>query len=314
MRVYGAKQQRNKLVRPKKSDLGLKKAPADYHSVKRFLTNECADADYLILAVDMLLYGGVVPSRLHYLSQEEIFSRVDFIKTLKENNPKLKIFAFSLVMHCPTYSSGDEEPDYYEKYGKQIFRYGVNEHKYIENLITKDEYEAEKSRLNVPEKYLNDYLSRRKENLAALFRTLKLVGGSIDEFLILQDDSNPYGFTALDQRKVKEFTKKEEKNIEVHSGADEGGLTLLARILTKIKGYTPKICPIYPKEECKNVIPLFEDKEVYKSIEAQIESAGASLSDEKDSEIYLFCNLPVGKMQNIDNLKGRQYDERDCRL
>ena len=88
----------------------------------------------------------------------------------------------------------------------------------------------------------------------------------------------------------------------------------IARILTKIKGYTPKICPIYPKEECKNVIPLFEDKEVYKGIEAQIESAGASLSDEKDSEIYLFCNLPVGKMQNIDNLKGRQYDERDCRL
>ena len=131
--------------------------------------------------------------------------------------------------------------------------------------------------------------------------------------------SSYFAWVSLPQQKgrvneLEEMTKKEEKNIEVHSGADEGGLTLLARILTKIKGYTPKICPIYPKEECKNVIPLFEDKEVYKSIEAQIESAGASLSDEKDSEIYLFCNLPVGKMQNIDNLKGRQYDERDCRL
>lgn len=299
------------MVRPKKSDLGLKKTPANYLSVKNFLSSECGDADYLILSVDMLLYGGIVPSRLHYLSQEEIFSRVDFIKTLKEDNPKLKVFAFSLVMRCPTYSSGDEEPDYYETFGEKIFRYGVNEHKYIDNLISKDEYEAEKSRLNVPEKYLNDYISRRKINLAALLRTLKLVGSSMDEFLILQDDSNPYGFTALDQRKVKEFTKKEKINIEIHSGADEGGLTLLARILTKIKGYSPKICPIYPKEECKNVIPLFEDKEVYKSIEAQIESAGASLSDEKDAEIYLFCNLPVGKMQNIDNLKGRQYDERD---
>lgn len=61
---------------------------------------------YLILAVYMLLYGGIVPSRLHFLSQEEIFSRVDFIKTLKEINPKLKIFAFSLVTRCPTYSSG----------------------------------------------------------------------------------------------------------------------------------------------------------------------------------------------------------------
>ncbi len=111
------------LVRPEKSDLGLKKTPAEYLSVKSFLSRECADADYLILAVDMLLYGGIVPSRLHHLSQEEIFSRVDFIGTLKKFNPNLKIFAFSLVMRCPTYSCGDEEPDYYETYGEQIFRY-----------------------------------------------------------------------------------------------------------------------------------------------------------------------------------------------
>lgn len=299
------------LVRPEKSDLGLKKKPAEYLKVKSFLSCECADADYLILAVDMLLYGGIVPSRLHCLPQEEIFSRVDFIKTLKEANPNLKIFAFSLVMRCPTYSSGDEEPDYYEVYGERIFRYGVNEHKYIDNLIAKDEYETEKNRLNVPEKYLNDYLSRRKENLSALLRTLKLVGGAIDEFLILQDDSNPYGFTALDQRKVKEFTQSEKINIEVHSGADEGGLALLARTLTRIKGYSPKICPIYPKDECKNVIPLFEDREVYKSVMAQIESAGASVTGENDADIYLFCNLPVGKMQNIDNLVGKQYDDRN---
>lgn len=298
-------------VRPKKSDLGLKKTPADYHAVKNFLSSECADADYLILAVDMLLYGGIVPSRLHFLSQEEIFSRVDFIKTLKEINPKLKIFAFSLVMRCPTYSSGDEEPDYYETYGEQIFRYGVNEHKFLDNLIGKDEYETEKNRLNVPEKYLNDYLSRRKENLSALLRTLKLVGSGIDEFLILQDDSNPCGFTALDQRKVKEFTQSEKINIEVHSGADEGGLALLARTLTRIKGCSPKICPIYPKEECKNVIPLFEDRAVYKNICAQIESSGATVSGENDAEIYLFCNLPVGEMQNIDKLFGKQYDDRD---
>ncbi len=301
------------LVRPPKSGLGLKKTPANYLSVKNFLSSECADADYLILAVDMLLYGGIVPSRLHYLSQEEIFSRVDFIKSLKDENPDLKIFAFSLVMRCPTYSCGDEEPDYYETYGEQIFRYGVNEHKFLDNIITKEEYEAEKKRLNVPEKYLNDYLSRRKENLAALLRTLKLVGGAIDEFLILQDDSNPYGFTALDQRKVKEFVQSERINIEVHSGADEGGLTLLARTLTRIRNRSPKICPIYPKEECKNVIPLFEDRAVYKSIKAQIESAGATVASETDADIFLFCNLPVGKMHNIDNLSGEQYDNRDLK-
>ncbi len=93
------------LVCPPLSILGLKKKPADYQKIAAFLTEQCADADYLILAVDMLLYGGLVPSRLHYMDVEEVSSRIEVIKTIKRNNPKLKIFAFSLVMRCPTYSS-----------------------------------------------------------------------------------------------------------------------------------------------------------------------------------------------------------------
>jgi len=299
------------LVRPDICDLGDKKKPADHSAVVRFLSDECVDADYLILSVDMLLYGGIVPSRLHYLTEEELFSRVDFIKTLKKNNSALKIFAFSLVMRCPTYSCGDEEPDYYEECGKEIFEYGVNEHKRIDNLIDENEYVAVKKRLGVPVEYLDDYVSRRKINLSALLRTLKEIGDGIDEFLILQDDSNPYGFTALDQRTVKNFASANGINIDVHPGADEGGMTLLSRVLTRIKGYSPRICPVYPKEECRHVIPLFEDREVYKSIEAQIISAGGTVADEKSADVYLFCNLPAGKMHNIDKPSGEQYDKRD---
>ena len=96
-----------------------------------------------------------------------------------------------LVWH----SSGDEEPDYYETYGRDIFLYGVNEHKRLDKAITDVEYEAEKKKLAVPQEYLDDFIARRKVNLAALLHTLKFVGSDIDEFTILQDDSNPYGFT-----------------------------------------------------------------------------------------------------------------------
>ena len=109
------------LVCPPLSILGLKKKPADYQKIAAFLTEQCADADYLILAVDMLLFGGLVPSRLHHMDVEEVSSHIEVIKTIKRNNPKLKIFVFSLVMRCPTYSSSDEEPDYYAQYGERIF-------------------------------------------------------------------------------------------------------------------------------------------------------------------------------------------------
>ena len=116
------------LVTPSIAELGDKKKPADYQKVADYLQRECGDADYLILAVDMLLYGGIVPSRLHYFSAEELQERLNILKRLKETNPRLKIYAFSLVMRCPSYSTDDEEPDYYGKVGLEIFLYGQNEH------------------------------------------------------------------------------------------------------------------------------------------------------------------------------------------
>ena len=310
------------LVCPPLSILGLKKKPADYQKIAAFLTEQCADADYLILAVDMLLYGGLVPSRLHYMDVEEVSSRIEVIKTIKRNNPKLKIFAFSLVMRCPTYSSSDEEPDYYEQYGERIFKYGVNEHKYLDGLIDKQEYLSQKALLNVPQSVIEDYTNRRSVNIKVLTEVLKLVGDVINEFVILQDDSNPYGYTALDQRIVKKCLRDNNIDIDIYPGSDEGGLTLLARVLTKIKGYSPKICPVYPKPECRDVVPLFEDRAVYKSITAQIESAGCTVSEENDADIYLFCNLPVGQMldfcglyigkaNGVDNVVNKQYVDRD---
>ena len=103
-----------KIVRP--DELGDKKNPADLFKVASFLKKECADADYAVLAMDTLLYGGLIPSRLHHFSEEEVSERLALLKKIKENNPKLRIFAFQCIMRCPKYSSSDEEPDYYEEW------------------------------------------------------------------------------------------------------------------------------------------------------------------------------------------------------
>lgn len=295
--------------------LGNKKQPANHDGIVKFLTEQCVDADYLIIAVDMLLYGGLVPSRLHEMSVGEVSERATLLQKLKQSNPDLRIYAFSLVMRCPTYSSSDEEPDYYEQYGKEIFLYGVNEHKCAVGLITKQRYLQQKRLLNVPENLIKDYTSRRKVNITVLTEVLKYVGKVIDEFVILQDDSNPYGFTAMDQRVVKRCLDENKISIDIHPGGDEGGLTLLARVLTEIKGYKPKICPVFPKPECKDIVPLFEDRAVYKSICGQIVSAGCVVSDESNADIYLFCNLPTKQMKDVlqkDESCGNEgYDNRD---
>lgn len=306
------KNEKYRLVAPSLSEMGDKKIPAEYEKIKAFLLRECEKADYLIIAIDTLLYGGIVPSRLHHLSKETLAERLKVLTEIKEKNPNLVVYAFSLVMRCPCYSDADEEPDYYGICGLEIFEYGQNEHKFQDGKITESEYLAEKERLKVCEPYLQDYVTRRACNLSVLMDALNLVGSVISQFVILQDDSNPCGFTAMDQAKVRKMVREKNLDVAIYPGADEGGMSLLARAVAHMEGYAPKICPVYPKQACKNVIPLYEDREVYKSIAAQIESAGGVLcEDEREADFLLYCNLPVGKVQNIANPHGRQYYDRD---
>lgn len=300
------------LVCPDLSEMGDKKVPAEYSKISAFLTRECVDADYLILAIDTLLYGGIVPSRLHRLSAEELGSRLSVIKSVKLANPRLKIYAFSLVMRCPSYSTDDEEPDYYGKIGYEIFRYGQNEHKRALNLITEEEYQANKIAFAACEPYLPDFLTRRKVNLLVLTEALLMVGKEIEQMVILQDDSNPYGYTAMDQKKVRDLVNELKLSVDIYPGADEGGMSLLARVVCDIKGKAPKIYPVFPFEECKNFIPLYEDREVYKSINAQIKSAGAIVAKTADeADIMLYCNAPSCEAHNIDKPYAADEDKRD---
>ena len=306
------KQKNYRLISPNLDEMGDKKIPADYEKIKAFLLRECADADYLVIAVDTLLYGGIIPSRLHHLSKETLEERLNVLVEIKKRNPKMTVYGFSLVMRCPCYSDADEEPDYYGVCGLEIFEYGQNEHKFKDGKISEAEYLAEKARLKVVEPYLDDYLTRRQCNIELFMKTLDLVGDVFESFVILQDDSNPCGFTAMDQAKVRKMVAEKNLKVDIYPGADEGGMTLLARVVADMEGYAPKICPVYPKEQCKNVIPLYEDREVYKTIKLQIESAGGQLcEDEEKADILLFCNLPVGKVQNISMPHGRQYYDRD---
>ncbi|MBF1002432.1 MAG: DUF4127 family protein [Lachnospiraceae bacterium] len=122
--------------------LGHKKEPADFFVLSDFLFEKAKDADALLLSLDMLLYGGLILSRLHHLKAETLFSRLHLIRELKEKYPALPIYAFATVMRCPAYSSDDEEPDYYERFGSAIHARGALMHRALAGLTTSSEAEG----------------------------------------------------------------------------------------------------------------------------------------------------------------------------
>lgn len=298
------------VVRPPLDLMGKKKRPADCDGLVDFLLTECQGADYLILALDTLLYGGIIPSRLHHLDRDVLLSRLEAVKRIRLANPKLHVSAFSLVMRCPCYSDSSEEPDYYAECGREIFLYGQNEHKHRLGEITDGEYLAKREELARCLPYVEDYETRRAVNLSLLSDALTMVGEYIDEFTILQDDSNPRGYTSMDREVVLSVVREHGIDLDTYPGADEAGMTLLARAATYLEGKKPKICVAYPREGAADVVPIYEDREISKTVSAQIVSAGCvECFGEAEADFILYVNLNDTRTYDVYLSPTKQTDE-----
>ena len=298
------------VVRPPLDLMGKKKQPADCDGLVDFLLRECEGADYLILALDTLLYGGIIPSRLHHLDRDVLLSRLEAVKQIRHANPTLHVSAFSLVMRCPCYSDSSEEPDYYAECGREIFLWGQNEHKHRLDEITEDDYLATKETLKVCLPYIEDYEDRRSVNLSLLSDALTMVGEYIDEFTILQDDSNPRGYTSMDREVVLSVVKEHGIDLDTYPGADEAGMTLLARAVTYLEEKRPKIYVAYPREGAEDVVPIYEDREISKTVSAQILSAGCvECFSEAEADFILWCNLNDTRTYDVYLSPTKQTDE-----
>jgi hypothetical protein len=295
------------LVTPPMNIMGDKKTPANVDAIWQWLEKEAEDADGIILSFDTLVYGGIVPSRLHSLSLEECRSRIEKLKNikLKKNIP---IYGFNLIMRCPKYSSSDEEPDYYGKYGREIFKQGYIKHKMQLGIATEEEKrELQDITKILPEDVLNDYIKRRELNRGVNKIVIDLVKDEVLDFLCIpQDDSAPYGLTAVDQQYVRNYINENNVNLKVYMypGADEVGCTLLARMINKIENRIPLVYVKYSSIQGPFIIPLYEDRYLHESIKYQILAAGGLLATSiSEADMVLLVNSPGETMLEASNQK-----------
>ncbi len=301
---------------PPRELLGYKKMPADICALEKFLLDSAAEADGFVLSLDMLLYGGILPSRLHHTSEEELTERLSVIEKVKAINPKAKIYAFALIMRCPRYSSSDEEPDYYEYCGEQIFRTGQVKHK--RELGMMDEAEAERllsEYAAVTGEHLFDFEHRREINRKMLIKMIKMLGKTIDFLVIPQDDSAEFGYTSMDREAIKKVIKEGLSDVAMYPGADEVGMTLLARAACEYMGVSPRIECIYAHENNPNLIPLYEDRPLGKTLPHQIGSAGGiQVAEGEESDICLYLNYPAFEHREVFEEPSEGYFARNLPL
>lgn len=283
------------LILPERSLLGDLKKTANVDEILSWL-DKIENPDSIIISLDTVAYGGLIPSRRSDETFEEIKTRLDrLFQILKKK--QAKVYAFSSIMRISNNNVNEEEKEYWSLYGKKIFEYSYNSHKSApeKNIET-----------DVPFEIIQDYLSTRKRNFEInqyYLRFAQSDNNKIFETLVYsKDDCAKYGFNVAEAQTLKSLIDKTNANALIKTGADEIPLSLLSRALTdnyyEQTNKKIKICPFYTNSETTDLVSKYEDISVENSVSGQIELAGCkTVNQTQEADIVMFVN-------NFENEQG----------
>lgn len=272
-----------RLLLPERKLLGDLKTTANIEGITEWL-NGLESVDAIVVSLDTIAYGGLIPSRRSSDSLETIKTKLEAFKNiLKTKNAKT--YAFSSIMRISNNNVNEEEKEYWNKYGKKIFEYSYNLHK--SNSVESD----------IPPNILEDYLTTRSRNFEINKMYLDWLEEGIFKVLVFsKDDCAQFGLNVIEAKELEKISKEKNLPALVKTGADEIPLTLLARAISD-NNEEIKISPLFLAPEYKDLISNYEDISIEKSVCAQIELAGAKISNENDADIILIVN-------NFENNQG----------
>nr|MCR5266622.1 DUF4127 family protein [Cyanobacteria bacterium RUI128] len=263
------------LYTPPRSMLGSLTKVADIVGIFSWL-GKLPEVDAIVLSLDTIAYGGLIPSRRSTESFADIKSRMYDFKELLETK-KAKIYAVSSIMRISNNNCNEEEKEYWNKYGKYIFEYSYEKHKFAANLGL----ETPVKRL-IPPDILADYKSTRARNFRINQMYLEWKKQGFFETLVFsKDDCAKYGFNVMEAEHL------ERMGGDVITGADEIPLSLFARAINA----DMKVYPVFVEDSEKRLVSNYEDVSIEKSVNNQLKFAGVNIVDNKeDADVVLIVN------------------------
>ena len=261
-----------KLFIPPRDFLGDLNKVADIKGLFNWIKS-LPEYDCMVLSLDTLAYGGLIPSRRSGDNFEMIKNRMEELKPFLVGK---KVYAFSSIMRISNNNYNEEEKEYWKDYGKKIFEYS-----YSGGIINN----------GIPNEILEDYIKTRERN----FKINKMYlewqkEGLFNTLIFSKDDCAEFGFN------VNEAKELEELGGITKTGADEIPLALLSRAIEKdIKVFVEFIEPDY-----KNCISNYEDVSIEKSVQGQLELGGfKQVLNKKDADLVLLVNNFIEKQGEL---------------
>ena len=264
----------------------------------QWLFENAPAASSAVIASDSMLYGGLIPSRKHEVSEEVLNSRLKKFEELKRKNPGLQIYVFDSLMRTPEmgFKGNIEEPEYHEIYGADLFAYTkLLDKREISKLTKADENYLAYLEKKIPADIWADWISRRQKNLSATKTLMDYTRDNVIDYLILgRDDNAPLCQTHRENRELLAYAEKNnlpKTKFQSMPGIDEFNILLLNRAINDINGDIPFVNVFYNRGKGGDTVPAFSDEKISASVDAAITIAGGlRVPDPARADFVLMVN------------------------
>ena len=236
-----------------------------------------------VISSDAMIYGSLVGSRKHSYTRDQILARAARFKELQRAHPKTPLYVFGSIMRTPRSgeASGHEEPEYYRRYGADIFRYTLlRDKEEVEGLTRRERKEYDFLGRLIPKEALADWLGRREKNYVVNEYLIELMKRH-DTFRYLtlgRDDNAPFSQTHLESRHLTETGASLGKTrFQTMAGIDEIALLMLTRAVNEQKHEIPFVFARYNWGRGADTVPAYSDEKISTSISDAVLAAGGMM-------------------------------------
>jgi hypothetical protein len=271
---------------------GEGRKPADTEAVARWLREAASDADGVVASAEYLAWGNLINSRISGDTAMAGLARLSVLEGLA-----CPVYLFGLITRVSNADDCVEEPLYWKEYGTRFYRLSQLLHRETAGALeAADAGSLARLRAELPEEHVADWLTRRERNHSVNLALVNLLArGGLDFLLLTSDDTSAWGMPSYEKAYLEGWLARLGASVAgktmMHPGADEVSSALVARMLARTQGKTPRICPVYSHPGGEEIVAPYEDRAVRLTVEGQIGACGGVVCHNPDAADILLAVL-----------------------
>ena len=255
----------------------------------------------VIVALDLIAYGGLIPSRIGLETEAEIRNQLSqFYGVLMSS----AVYGYSSILRIPAYNNAEEEPNYWATYGVALQEFSSVSHQAMQDKTTLPAWPDE-----IPIDVLADFLHRRHRNFSVNeYHIQCLMAGLLQSITFCEDDRTTAGLNVAEADCL--HTQIELHGLQalasVQTGADEIGHCLLARHLNAFATEPPSVWVVYTHPNGASSYACFDGLPIEVVVAQRLKNCGLVPAETYEkASMVLLVHTPATEMGMGDYCENR---------